>query len=26
VILRGPGRFETGADPRREGVWKAAQP
>jgi gamma-glutamyltranspeptidase/glutathione hydrolase len=24
VILRGPGRVETGADPRREGVWKAA--
>jgi gamma-glutamyltranspeptidase / glutathione hydrolase len=25
VILRGPGQFETGADPRREGVWKAAR-
>jgi len=24
VIVRGPGRVETGADPRREGVWKAA--
>jgi gamma-glutamyltranspeptidase/glutathione hydrolase len=24
VILRGPGQFETGADPRREGVWKPA--
>ena len=24
VILRGTGRFETGADPRREGVWKPA--
>jgi len=23
VIVRGPGRLETGADPRREGVWKA---
>ncbi len=25
VIVRGPGRVETGADPRREGVWKAAR-
>ena len=25
VILRGPGVVETGADPRREGVWKAAR-
>jgi gamma-glutamyltranspeptidase/glutathione hydrolase len=24
VMLRGPGKFETGADPRREGVWKPA--
>jgi gamma-glutamyltranspeptidase/glutathione hydrolase len=25
VIVRGPGQLETGADPRREGVWKAAR-
>jgi len=25
VIVRGPGRLETGADSRREGVWKATQ-
>jgi gamma-glutamyltranspeptidase/glutathione hydrolase len=24
IILRGPGQVETGADPRREGVWKPA--
>jgi gamma-glutamyltranspeptidase/glutathione hydrolase len=24
VIVRGPGQLETGADPRREGVWKQA--
>jgi len=25
VIVRGPGQLETGADPRREGVWKVAR-
>jgi gamma-glutamyltranspeptidase/glutathione hydrolase len=25
VLVRGPGQLDTGADPRREGVWKAVQ-
>jgi gamma-glutamyltranspeptidase / glutathione hydrolase len=23
IIIRGPGRLEGGADPRRDGVWRA---